>query len=415
MGRFKCKNCFETLISEKSLERHEKNCVAAYCDDCNSFFKQNLKREAANNSHICGERNCKNCRIIVAPNHRCYLNPIEFEVMDEKKIREKHAPQKLLFVDIECISTAGEPHYPILIVAQNLIALNQPFETIIFRKDNHPNCFKAFCSLLFETEKFANYKVFFHNMGGYDGIFVLQQLFSNSLLNFNVIFKGHKILSLEVPTLNLKFLDFLNFCPAKLAKLPSILNFDVPMKKGYCPYSFYTRENFNYIGPMPDLKYFDTDSKAIEEKQEIEEWHAEKLKNKYIWSFWDELETYCVQDVNILRCAVLSYLKEYLSASSAINVFDHAMTLPQSCFLLFRARFLPRNVIGVLPPSSCYRSNETHSISALQWIAYQQHEKKLDMIQTSWTGGEHKIPGTKMRVDGHHEASNTVFEFYGWR
>jgi hypothetical protein len=50
---------------------------------------------------------------------------------------------------------------------------------------------------------------------------------------------------------------------------------------------------------------------------------------------------------------------------------------------------------------------------AIKWIEEYAYSHRLKNVQHALNGGEFVIPGTNIRVDGYHKASNTVFEFHG--
>jgi hypothetical protein len=50
---------------------------------------------------------------------------------------------------------------------------------------------------------------------------------------------------------------------------------------------------------------------------------------------------------------------------------------------------------------------------AIEWIEKEAKRRRLKSVQHALKGGEFRIPGTRLRVDGFHARSNTIFEFYG--
>jgi hypothetical protein len=73
------------------------------------------------------------------------------------------------------------------------------------------------------------------------------------------------------------------------------------MEKGYFPHLFNRPENRNYIGPTPDIEYYDLVSFCNNDK-EVEKFRTyyNSIKDKQDWNFWEELTKYCRQDVEIL-------------------------------------------------------------------------------------------------------------------
>lgn len=53
-----------------------------------------------------------------------------------------------------------------------------------------------------------------------------------------------------------------------------------------------------------------------------------------------------------------------------------------------------------------------HSKSSIIWLEHEAKTRRIK-IRHARNGGEYQIPGTRLRVDGYHAKSNTVFEFHG--
>ena len=69
-----------------------------------------------------------------------------------------------------------------------------------------------------------------------------------------IIRKGRRILVLEIKHLNLRFLTsgaYIDGTEYEIAR-----QFEIPFKKVCFPQRFIAKENFNYSGNIPDLKYF---------------------------------------------------------------------------------------------------------------------------------------------------------------
>ena len=86
-----------------------------------------------------------------------------------------------------------------------------------------------------------------HNFQGYDGYFILQYLHKNGLVP-EVIMRGAKILKLNVPVLNIKFVDSLCFIPMRLANFPKTFGLS-ELAKGYFPHHVNIETNQNYTLP----------------------------------------------------------------------------------------------------------------------------------------------------------------------
>lgn len=67
-----------------------------------------------------------------------------------------------------------------------------------------------------------------------------------------------------------------------------------------------------------------------------------------------------------------------------------------------------------LKGSGCPRcSGRGYSAIAIRWIEEEAKARRMKNVQHAEKGGEFCIPGTRYKVDGYHERSRTVFEFYG--
>ena len=77
--------------------------------------------------------------------------------------------------------------------------------------------------------------------------------------------------------------------------------------------------------------------------------------------------------------------------------------------MVFRKHFLQPETIAIIPPHG-YRPKDKQSVQALKWITYLA-EKNSIYIKHAKNAGEQQIGPYK--VDGFHEETNTVYEYYG--
>ena len=197
---------------------------------------------------------------IYLENHKCYLQPVKTrkraseeeesrtnflddDVAIENDVQDRQE-QNLIFFDFECTQDHGE-HIPNLCVAQN-----ESGEEFVFSGRSTKD---EFCKWVFE-DKNANTTFVAHNFQAYDGYFILQYLYKNGITP-EIITRGAKILSLTVPEMNIKFIDSVCFIPMKLAAFPKTFGL-TELQKGYFPYFFNRAENQEYVGPLPDAKYY---------------------------------------------------------------------------------------------------------------------------------------------------------------
>jgi len=86
---------------------------------------------------------------------------------------------------------------------------------------------------------------------------------------------GTKILSMSVE--NFHFLDSLNSMPMNLINITK--SFDLTCKKGYYPL-FYTANNFDYVGPYSEPKYYGAAFMSVDEQAQFLACF-EKIKTKF--------------------------------------------------------------------------------------------------------------------------------------
>jgi hypothetical protein len=114
------------------------------------------------------------------------------------------------------------------------------------------DCFKSIL-----IRKYNGYKIYIHNLGNFDIIFLLKYLVKISIIN-PVIHNG-KIISINAiygknNEYQVQFKDSMNLLPSSLLKLGKA--FGVSTVKSIFPFLFINKNNLNYIGEVPEMKFF---------------------------------------------------------------------------------------------------------------------------------------------------------------
>jgi hypothetical protein len=107
-----------------------------------------------------------------------------------------------------------------------------------------------------------------HNAKAFDLLFVLNRLVRMKLLPGLLILNGVKIMCLKFE--NFTWLDSLNYLAMLLRKLPEA--FGLTSQKSWYPHLFNTSEKMNYVGPAPDLSYYDVDQMHESERKQFIVW-----------------------------------------------------------------------------------------------------------------------------------------------
>ena len=94
-------------------------------------------------------------------------------------------------------------------------------------------------------------------------------------------------------------------CP--LCKLPEA--YGLTASKSWYPHYINTEQTLNYIGPIPDVSYYGVNEMG-EERREFLAWY-ESQKSEPIFDNRRALETYCQDDVTVLREACRVFRREF--------------------------------------------------------------------------------------------------------
>jgi DNA polymerase type B, organellar and viral len=111
----------------------------------------------------------------------------------------------------------------------------------------------AFKDLL--VKNYENHKVYIHNLSNFDGIFLLKTLVKLSYCQPTI----HKD---RIISIQLNYGDYVIFLrDSQQLLIGSLRNlsksFNVETLKGIFPYTFVNENNIDYIGEIPNIKFFD--------------------------------------------------------------------------------------------------------------------------------------------------------------
>jgi hypothetical protein len=426
--RTRCSNCGVVTQSEACLKKHSLTQCREwwFCKFCDKRFPRGkvpshepdvmrfLTDEESEESHSCDSYFCDVCRDYVPMDHKCFLR--------KKTLKKKI--QKLLFFDLET-DQSSKVHQ----VNHAHVTYYVPSEDEKRRKynpedqeqqaylSNHekwtgtwasqsfrgPNCLKRMMNLI--TQSLPGYTCIAHNLKGFDGLFVLRNLLENNVLP-DVIMRGQKILEIKIPKSGIRFIDSFSFLPMGLSKLPSAFGVECG-EKGHFPHFFNRPENQQYIGELPDPKFYGESQMSSSEKAKFQEWYSQKKAEGYVFNFAEEMAHYCAQDVNILKSSCLAFRK-LMCVETGADPFAY-ITLASVCSSIYFANFMPPKSIGRVPPNGYQRHR--YSSEAIQWLEYKRVFENVPNLRHALNAGEMRIG--KFYVDGLDQSTKTVFEYYG--
>ena len=357
--------------------------VVRKCEKCGKAM--DVRR--IKNGHICGKK-CRTCGVILNQEdeeHQCYIQQMEQE--------EESSYNHLLFFDFEATQEHGI-HCPNLCVVhdeEREVALFQGEDTV-----------KKFCEWLL-TPEHEGCIVVAHNFQGYDGYFITKFLIENAI-NYEIIYRGAKSLSMTIPMFNIKFIDSINFIPMSLAKFPKTFGQD-ELCKGY--HLFNKKENQNYVGPIPCQNDYGVNFKKPEERKAFIAWHQEQVENNYLFDFRKEIIKYCRSDVDIMRKCCLLY-REMFRKETDIDPFDKSLTIASYCHEVYRTNFLKKDTIAVFNHDRQLKTKQSNV--AVKWLSYIMEKEDIH-IQHVRNGGEKRFGNYSL--DGYCEETHTAYEFQG--
>jgi DNA polymerase type B, organellar and viral len=189
--------------------------------------------------------------------------------------------------------------------------------------------------------KNKNFKIYFHNLSNFDGIFLLRRL-SNLKYKIEPLIHNGKLIQIKVNKNNLtwfindSYLLLLNSLD-KLGK-----SFNIEISKGIFPYFI---SDINYKGDFPAYEFFNKEKISVREYEE----EAKKFK-KTPWDFKMESIKYCLNDSVLLRKILLEF-NNFIFNSFNIDISKYP-TIPSLAFAIFRSRYLKENEIGLIPVNS---------------------------------------------------------------
>ena len=374
--------------------------------------------------HRCGYAKCNVCKKYVYINdHRCYIQPVvqEKEAEETEQTEEGGgcmvAPPPPLFVyaDIEAMKDHEGVFVP------NLLCYSSSEEEEIHVIDGD-QCVLNFLQELDDlaevpdSEKLRNIIVVFHNLKGFDGMFIINQLYDQQRSVENQLTVGAKVLSFKSGPLT--FIDSLCFLPMPLASFPSTFNLS-ELKKGFFPHLFNTPENQQYVGRIPDLEFYDPDSMMSSKKEELINWHVEQVRRNVQFNFKQELIAYCKSDVILLKKGCQAFQEEF-QREAGFNPMEKCFTIASACNLYWRKNLLTPNTIAIEPLHGWRGAQVNHSLMALQWLYFQENllakeGASADRIKHVRNSGEQTIRTENKIyfVDGYDSVTRTVYEFNG--
>lgn len=452
-----CPLCHRTFFGENCytyhLQRRSRN-ISSICDNykrcpecCCTYEVKNAGKSGRPKQHKCGWGECPVCKKQVhIASHQCYIQTISDEEDERKekrvlrdevgtrpfrepdpddpdnRVHVEREPPLQVYADYEATTNAEGIQTPILLCAET----DEDEETMFFYG---PDCTERFFEWLEEQAVDIDGDdreaiVIFHNLKGYDGLFLLEHCYSHHREVENPITVGTKILSFKSDRLTFK--DSLCFLSFPLADFPTTFGL-TELYKGFFPHLFNTMENQNYKGPLPDKSFYDPDGMSSKKKEEFELWYAGKVVNNYQFDLRRDMLAYCESDVKLLKAGCRKF-REQFQEHAEFDPLEKTITIASACMRFWQKKLLTPNTVASEPVRGWYGARSNQSVKAMKWLAWREHllrsgtcssatgEPQGDRIRHAGNGGEERV--LNFLVDGFDACDPTtgrptVYEFHG--
>ena len=406
--RFYGNNCFDYHREKNQCAKHRT------CLKCHAQYNVIKGKQ-----HRCGHASCPSCKQMVhIKAHKCFMQPVvdHPEKEDDGNGTKKPLPPPLLiYADIEAMQVEDREFQ-----ANLLCYRTSERDTFVTHKGK--DCVNMFLHDLDDAAEIPDDDrqrtiiTIFHNLKGFDGTFIIQELYNEKRNIEKQLTVGSKVLCFQSGPLLFK--DSLSFLPMPLASFPETFNLK-ELEKGFFPHEFNLPHHQSYVGQIPALEFFDPEGMSEKKKKELEEWHADQVRDNVKYDFQQEMEAYCRSDVALLQAGCEAFTQEFQS-HAGFNPFISCVTIASACHLFWRKQCLKAETIAVEPLNGWRGANVNHSIKALQWLYYKEHciPKQgvcPDRIKHVRNGGEQRVTTdtNSYFVDGYDRTTKTIYEFNG--
>lgn len=224
----------------------------------------------------------------------------ESEAEDEDGDTGPMDPPVHVFFDIKSM-LVSERHVPNLLVAERE---HNPNPHVFCSTENGPSCIDQFFDWLKGQIINTTSRIIAlaHNFEGYDGIVYTYHGWCQQI---HQLHNGGNILQLDLG--KIRFIDSMSFFQMPLSAYP----------KGYFPHKSNRPENQAYVGPLPLMNDYFTQSMSVKGREDFETWYAERLRDHPEFDWQHELKLYGKSDVALRKAGCLQFKEDFESKTGS--------------------------------------------------------------------------------------------------
>ena len=146
-------------------------------------------------------------------------------------------------------------------------------------------------------------------------------------------------------------------------------------------------------------------------------WHREKVESAAIFDFQKELSAYLKSDVQVLKEACLTFVKE-MKELTGVNPLTQWVTVASLASHVWRKLFLEEDLIALELKNGWWKNQLNQSNEAIEWLEFENSKLGgMGRIQhkRNSLNGEVKVPTPAQDyfVDGFNAETRTVYEYHG--
>ena len=435
-----CNRCHRSFFGPTCFSHHLEGPGKSMCDRlkkcpecCKTYHVAfNEKGHRTTPPHRCGFVECEYCeKVVELTSHKCFIQKVKKSEDDPKtkKVRSNEVgdrtplgPPKNGMVEIE-----RQP--PLFVYADFEATTNaEGFQSAIlvgYETSESDVCHTIYgndCTSRFvdELEGLAvdddgddrRVIVIFHNLKGYDGMLLLRHMYAEHREVKGMVTVGVKVLSFTSDRLTFKDSCFL---PFSLASFPVTFGL-TELCKGFFPHLFNTAANQSYVGPLPDVQYYDPDGMSSKKREEFLRWHTTRVSEGYVFDLKRDMTQYCESDVKLLKAGCIKFVKEFRGPAQ-FDPMEKCLTIASACNRYWRKCHLVPKTVAVQPFNGWKGAQPRQSLQARQWLSFKNHmlrgddAEAPDAIRHAFNGGEVRICG--MLVDGVDPQRRVAYEYNG--